>query len=173
MYKLKNITIALGFFLLNIAPVHAQVIDPKYEAIFIYNFTKYIEWPRADGHSEFIIGILGQGDIVSEMQLMASQKLVGDRKIIIKVFENAENIEHCHLLFITQKKSALLSVAQQKLAGMTTLYVTESPGMALKGADINFISKVNKILFELNEKTMELHNLKVSSDLKKFAVILN
>ena len=173
MYKLKNITIALGFFLLNIAPIQAQVIDPKYEAIFIYNFTKYIEWPRVDGHGEFIIGILGQGAIISEMQLMASQKLVGDRKIIIKVFENAENIEHCHLLFITKKQSALLAVAQQKLAGMTTLYVTENPGMALKGADINFISKVNKVLFELNEKTMEQHNLQVSSDLKKFAVILN
>lgn len=172
MKKLKNIIIGfVGVFLLNVS-ANAQVIDPKFEAIFIYNFTKYIEWPRADGHDEFIIGILGKGDIINEMQLMATQKSVGNRKIIIKVFANTENIEHCHLLFITNACANQLQVALQKLAAMNTLFVSESPGLALKGADINFISKVNKVQFELNEKSLESHNLKVSSDLKKFAILI-
>lgn len=169
MQKFRNITVVLGFFLLCVAPVKTQVIDPKYEAIFIYNFTKFIDWPRTDGHSEFIIGILGQGDIVNEMQLMASQKLVADRKIIIKIFENAENIEHCHLLFITKKQSSQLSVARQKLSGMSTLYITESYGMAQKGADINLSSSVNKVSFEINTKYLKENNLKVANALLNFA----
>jgi hypothetical protein len=169
MYKLKNITIALGFFLLFAVPVKAQVIDPKFEALFIYNFTKYIEWSKTDGHSDFIIGILGKGDIVTEMQLMASLKLVGDRKIIIKVFDNSENIEHCHILFITKNQSAQIPVAKQKLAGMSTLYITESPGMAQNGSGINLVSKVNKVVFEVNTKNLKDNNLEISSTLLHLA----
>lgn len=166
--KIKFIA-ALSFIILIIAPIKAQVIDTKYEALFIYNFTKYINWPRTDGHDDFIIGILGQGDIVKEMQLLASQKLVGDRKIIIKVFENTESIEHCHLLFITKKQSSQISVARKKLMGMSTLYITESSGMAQNGADINFVSKVNKVVFELNTKYMKENNLQFANTLISLA----
>ncbi|MBU1014016.1 MAG: YfiR family protein [Bacteroidetes bacterium] len=169
MQKIKNIIIALGAFLFFTAQIKAQVIDSKYEALFIYNFTKNIEWPRNDGHSEFIIGVLGNGEIVTELQLMASLKMVGDRKITIKVFDNNEKIEHCHLLFITKKLSGQISVAQQKLKGMSTLYVTESPGMAQNGSSINLVSKVNKIVFEINTKNIKENGLKISNSLLSLA----
>ncbi len=169
MLKIKNISIAFGLWLLCILQISAQDIDPKYEAIFIYNFTKNIGWPREDGHSNFIIGILGNGDIVKEMQLMASLKSVGDRTIKVKVFENIESIEHCHILFITKEQSNQISIAREKLKGMSTLYITESLGMAQNGSDINLVSKVNKVIFELNTKNLENNRLKISNTLLKLA----
>jgi len=169
MKKIYYIISTLILLAINAIPANSQVLDPKYEALFIYNFTKYIEWPRSDGHSDFIIGILGNGDIVKEMQQMAALKTVGDRHIVVKLFENPEDIEHCHLLFITKKFSVNLFEARAKLKGMSTLYIAESPGMAQYGADINFIGKVNKIVFEVNTKYLEENNLKMSSLLKNLA----
>lgn len=169
MNKAKYIISFIGLLALYIIPAKAQVLDPKYEALFMYNFTKYIDWPRTDGHPDFIVGILGKGDIVTEMQQMAALKLVGSRKIIVKVFDNPDNIEHCHLLFITKKFSGSLPAAREKLKGMSTLYITESPGMAQNGADINFIGKVNKIVFEINTKYLGENNLQISSTLKNLA----
>lgn len=169
MQKIKNLIIALGVFLFFTTQIKAQVIDSKYEALFIYNFTKNIEWPRNDGHSEFIIGVLGKGDIVNELQKMAASKMVGDRKIIIKIYETIENIEHCHILFISKKQSTQITIAQQKLAGMSTLYVTESPGMAQNGSGINLVSKVNKIVFEINTKNLKQNSLKISNSLLNLA----
>lgn len=158
-----------GFLALFTAHANAQILDPKYEALFIYNFTKYIDWPRTDGHSDFIIGILGNGDIVSEMQQMVVLRTVGDRKIVVKIFEKPENIEHCHLLFITKKFSGSLQAARTKLKGMSTLYITESPGMAQNGADINFIGKVNKVSFEINTKFLNENKLNIANTLFRLA----
>jgi hypothetical protein len=169
---MKNIKIVISIFCfiaLFSANAKAQILDPKYEAVFIYNFTKYIDWPRTDGHAEFIIGILGNGDIVREMQQIAALKSVGDRKIVVKTFESAENIEHCHLLFITKKFSESLLTARSKLKGMSTLYITESPGMVQNGADINFIGKVNKIVFEINTKFFSANNLNIANNLLRLA----
>lgn len=104
---------------------------------------------------------------------MAFQKTVGDRKIIVKVFDDTVKLEHCHLLFITKSHSCCLQQARQKLKGMTTLNVTEDKRMIPSGVDINFISRDNRIMFEMNAKSMEARNLKISNDLKKFAVIVN
>lgn len=169
MRKIRYIISMFGLLTLFTAHANAQILDPKYEALFIYNFTKYIDWPRTDGHSDFIIGILGNGDIVGEMQQMSVLRSVGDRKIVVKIFEKPENIEHCHLLFITKKFSGSLHTARTKLKGMSTLYITESADMAQNGADINFIGKVNKISFEINTKYLGENNLQMSSTLKNLA----
>ena len=170
MKKIKILGFGLGFLFLYSVPSYAQKIDPKQEAIFVYNIVNFIDWPRADGHDDFIIGVLGKGDIVKEIQSMAFQKTVGDRKIIVKVFDDTVKLEHCHLLFITKSHSCCLQTARQKLKDMATLIVTEDKGMISNGADINFISRDNKIMFELNEKSLNAHNLKISNELKKFAV---
>ena len=170
MRKIKFYLIGLTFLLLNNTYSKAQGIDPKQEAVFVYNLLRYIDWPRDDGHSDFIIEVLGKGDIVKEIQLMAAQKTVGDRKIIVKVYDDTAKLEHCHLLFITKSHSCCLQKARQKLKDMSALYVTEDKGMISKGADINFIVRDNKIMFELNEKSLNAHNLKMSNELKKFAV---
>lgn len=167
IYKL----LSLGILLLLTVTINAQELNQKQEALFIYNILRHVDWPRDDGHGEFIIQVLGKGDIIKEIQAMASQKTVGDRKIIVKVYDDPKQLEHCHLLFLTKSHTCCLQQARQKLKNMSTLFVTEDKGAISLGSDINFIGTGDKIMFEMNENSMKENNLKMSKELKKLAVV--
>jgi len=71
----------LIFLLLGVAGnVNAQ--DEKFKAIFIYNFTKYVNWPQIEG--SFIISILGNSAITGEIESIAAKKTVGISAIEIR-----------------------------------------------------------------------------------------
>src|SRR2546423_14160613 len=67
------------------APTEAEEYALK--AAFLYNFTKYIEWPSAEANEkEFIIGVVGSSPIVNPLIEIAKNKTVKGKKIIIHQF---------------------------------------------------------------------------------------
>jgi hypothetical protein len=64
-----------------------QSFDPnaKVKAVFIYNFTKYFEWPEKMKSGNFIIQVVGSNSSLNqELAKMASSKQVGNQKLEIK-----------------------------------------------------------------------------------------
>lgn len=145
----------------------------KMKANYIYNFTKYIEWPDKYKEGNFVIGILGASSFYNELTTSLSTKTVGSRKFEIKSFANAESVSGtCHILFIPVENSSLLPAVLKKTKGKSTLIVTEKAGLAKQGAAINLIPVENKLKFELNKETTEKYNLKVSSNLLALAILV-
>ena len=52
-------------------------------SVFIFSFTRYIQWPDAYNAGDFEIMVLGDSPIVEELKAMAQAKKVGDRTIKI------------------------------------------------------------------------------------------
>ncbi|MBK7311840.1 MAG: YfiR family protein [Sphingobacteriaceae bacterium] len=49
--------------------------NAKIKAVFIYNFTKYFEWPNNKKTGNFIIYIVGKNDnLINELNLLAKRK---------------------------------------------------------------------------------------------------
>ncbi len=159
-------------FLLVISGAHANSQDYKFHSIFMYNFTKYIEWPDSYKNGDFVIGVLGDSPIVEHLKNMAQVKSVGSQKFTIKVFSNASDISQCHILFIPENNSGKLKDVRSKLKGASTLLITEQDGLATKGSAINFIIKEGKWKFELNKAAAESANLKISSELSRLAILV-
>lgn len=147
--------------------------NAKIKAVFIYNFTKYIEWPENYKTGEFTIGILGENDaLFKELNQMSKVKKVANQTFSIKSYSQIGDVSNPHILYIPADSAEALSKAVDKLKGKSTLIVTEKPGMAKKGSAINFVIVGNRQKFELNKNTAEKHNLKVASTLEKLAVLV-
>jgi hypothetical protein len=146
--------------------------DYKYHSVFIYNFTKYIQWPSSYQTGDFVVGVLGNSEVVPHLEKMASAKTVGSQKMVVKVFKDAASIGKCHILFIPSDKSNIFEDAFTKIASEPTLLVTERPGLGKKGSSINFIIVEGKYKFELNQESIASSQLKVSSELSKLAILL-
>ena len=170
---MKNLKfgIALILFLGTIINLNAQV--PKLQSIFIYNFTKYIEWPISVRSGDFVIGILGNSPIEAELNNLAAAKKVGSQSIVIKKYKTIDEIGTCHILFIPSSKSAELSKIISKIGQKNTLVITEKEGMANKGSSINFVIRENKQKFELNMANTSKMGLKISSSLQQLAILIN
>ena len=148
--------------------------NAKIKAVFIYNFTKYIEWPSEDQADEFKIGILGENaPLYFELDKMSKLKKVANKSFTINSFESLKDIGQPHILYIPADKTELLKEAVLKLKGKSTLIVTEKPGMALQGSAINFVIVGSHQKFELNKANVSKHNLKVASILENLAVLVN
>ncbi|MBL1144862.1 MAG: YfiR family protein [Bacteroidetes bacterium] len=148
--------------------------NAKIKSVFIYNFTKYIEWPSEDQVGEFKIGILGKDiPLYTELEKMSKVKKVANRTFSIISFEGIAEIDQPHILYIPADNTELLKEAINKLKGKSTLIVTEKPGMAKQGSAINFVIVGNTQKFELNKANVSKHNLKVASLLENLAVIVN
>lgn len=69
---MKRILILLALFVTITSVSHAQ--KEKYQSLFIYNFTKYIKWPDSYNSEKFIIGVIGDSEILQSLNAMAASK---------------------------------------------------------------------------------------------------
>lgn len=144
--------------------------NAKLKAVFIYNFTKYIEWPKKYQEGYFVLGVLGETPLFSELTKMAQTKKIGSQSILVKKFTSISEIENCHLLYVTDKKSIDLDDIIKKTKTASTLIITEKEGLVDKGAGINFVVRDNKQKFEMNKQNIQTKKLKVSSNLEALAI---
>ncbi len=148
-----------------------KTTEAKIKVVYLYNFTKYIQWPSDYSSGDFIIGVLNGGpQLLSELNKMAAAKTAGSQKFLIKNFKSAAEITKCNMIYVPDNSNTLLGEVIKKVKGLSTLLVTESVGDAKKGAAINFVVKDNKQEFELNKANAEKCRLVVSSSLSALAV---
>lgn len=144
--------------------------DYKYHPIFIYNFSKYIEWPASQGTEEFVITVVGEAEVYRQMQAILEKKgNINNQKLVIKQSGTVEQVEKSNILFIT-KTVSITSQLIESFNKQGTLLITEHENMAASGSHINFIiTEESKIGFELNNTSAKSSGLKVSSALASLA----
>ena len=148
------------------AKVQAQ--ESKYHALFIYNFIKYIEWPQ--GSTNLKIGIMGNKSVNDELQKVLSAR--GEGKVSIVNSADISEMATCNLIFMPSKQDKNFNSVLKSIAGKKVLLVTESKGLAGKGAGISFYVENGKLKFLLNKSTIDSRNLKVSGNLMKLANVI-
>jgi hypothetical protein len=160
---------------------HAQeeVIDREFElkAAYLYNFGRYVEWPKnAAADVPFVIGILGKDPFGHQLDRIAAQKTILGRKISILRFNSPKEVKPCQILFVASRPAQAsdketpaerLRAALDMLKDQPVLVVTDSSGLASKGAAITFVVDLdeNRIKLEINPDAVKRQGLKVSSRL--------
>lgn len=169
---MKISKIIFGILVMTVIPFLAKSQDYRIHSVFIYNFTKYIQWPSNEQNGDFIIGVLGNSPMVASLEKLAAERKIGTRSMVIKKFASVDQISKCHMLFIPDKNSNDLDAAIAKISSQSTLIMTERNGLGMKGSGINFITVDGKQKFELNKAATEKAQLKVSTELTSLAIVI-
>lgn len=140
----------------------------KAQAMFIYNFTRLIEYPTEYKTGEFVIGVFGSKESYNELKTYAYGKTVGSQNIIVKYFNSIEEVLNCQILFISFSKTKEIINVLSKLNG-STLIISEKNGAINNGSAINFIIEDDKLKFQLKPYNAEKYKIKVSSKLTEMA----
>ena len=142
--------------------------NAKIKATFIYNFTRYIEWPVTAPKGGFEIGVIGETPLYIELVRMSNKTTRGTQKFVITQVMSAASLGACHMVFISKASSGQLDVIVEKFKGKSTLIISEKEGLIEKG-DINFVIVDNKQSFEINKGNIVGHGLSMASRLQAFA----
>jgi hypothetical protein len=146
--------------------------EQQVKAAFLYNFTKFVEWPDQDfgeaGRS-IVIGVIGSTAIRDELEKIVRGRKVNGRAITVRLLETIPDAPSVDLLFITADGEARLAgkLDQPALAGVLT--VGESKQFATRGGMINFILEGDRVRFVINQGSAERSGLKISAQLLKLA----
>ena len=156
--------------LVRLAPPLAPDTNTKVKAVFLYNFTKYIEWPQSYKSGNFVIGVVADEGFAKEIDIFFSPKSIGSQRFEIKHFSKPSEISQSHMIFVSPNFTGNINEVINKIKGKSTLLIAEKAGMARQGAAINFTIIDNKQKFELNKANAEKYDLKVSSSLSNLAI---
>lgn len=149
-----------GMLGLTVNRTQAQDIS-KYQAVFLYNFTKYIQWPDQNG--TIVIGVMGNSDVYQE--LLKSIKAKNIKSIQVNKLESAEEARQCDLVYLAQSLSGSFNNLLTETHNHHVLIVTEDESLAEAGAAISFYFENNQLRFKINEKAVQDRNITMSSQL--------
>ncbi len=170
---MKTVKILLAVILLSSGSAFAQERQVhEIYSMMVFNFTKYVQWPDHTAGGEFVIGVVGNGDVYNTLNGWYGGKPRGSKTYVIKKFNSAAEVSNCHVLFIDNSKSNDFDAINNKIKGKGTLVITDKSGLGEKGSGINFKTVDNKLKFELNQKAIEASNLKVSGALTSMAILI-
>ncbi len=170
----KNLYIILLFICIVLPFTAFADVSPvdEFKAVFIYNFTKYIQWPNHDTSGTFDIAVIGDSDIITPLKEIEKMRLINNKKIKVIHFKDIQDIKKCHILFISASEKTRLHDILQKVQHKNILTISDSNGFANEGVAINFVIVEEKIKFEINNNAINQAGLQVSSHLLKLAILV-
>lgn len=151
-----------------------RLSEYQVKAAYLYNFTKFVEWPpqRAGERQTFTIVVLGKNPFGDALNPLTG-KLVYDRKVQVKYIRNIAELPECDLLFISTDEARKLDDVLAALIGQQgTLTVSDARNFAARGGMIGFVNKEERIQFEINHRAARRANLSISSNLLKLALVV-
>lgn len=170
MKKLLAIFLAVALVAMTPAgPPDDKDTNSRLKALYIYNFSKNVDWPESYKSGNFIIGVVGEHNVYNKLISLYSSKSIGSQPIEIKKFAKVSEVGKCHVLFLPEESSDMLPDIVKSLSKSSTLLVTETDGGLDKGSIINFVVVDNRLSFEIHAKTASKRKLIIGNQLIELA----
>jgi hypothetical protein len=144
------------------------------KAVFLYNFTQFVEWPTnsfTSDQSPMIIGILGTDPFGSYLEETIAGEKINGHPLRIQHYNTVEEIGACQVLFINVADKVKREQIIAKLKGRNILTVSDSPDFLLQGGMIRFFTRQDKIKLQVNLEEAKTANLVISSKLLRLVEI--
>mgnify|MGYP006282979477 CR=1 FL=1 len=165
---MKRTLLFLVIMVVGLSGLRAQSHIDEAKAKFIYNFTKFFDWPNNDQSSEFVIGVLSDNDVYYELSQFTRGKKVILQDITVKKFRKPEDVTNCHILYVAGQRTDDIPIVQKK-TGENTLLISDNSKGIEKGAALNFLLIGNRLKFEFAASNAQNQGLKFSSRLRDMA----
>lgn len=169
---MRLLTFILSLIFLTAAS-HAQPLpEDKLKTAFIYQFTKYINWPAESELSEFSISLVGDTSLWKSLEELAREKKIKDRPVQVQSADSHSDLTKTNIVIVSGDE-ALVTHVLKRARGSHALTISQGDGLAEKGVMINFyVTAEGRLRFEINRKAAESAGLIISSQLLKMARIV-
>jgi hypothetical protein len=159
---------ALALALLAVVRGSAQEASLEYrvKAAYLFNFTKFVEWPAGaipDG-APFTICVAGDNPFAATLEDTIRGETVSGRTLQSRP---AQGTETCQVLFIPREVDPAPFLKRARMEPVLT--VGESPEFVRQGGIINFVREEGKVRFEISQEAASRAQLRISSRLLRLA----
>ena len=150
-----------------------QISEYKVKAAFLFNFTKFVDWPPESftaADAPLVIGIFGQNPFGGDLDQIIQNKTVNNRPLKTKQLNSLAECANCNVLFLSATEKGRVKEVLEKLGDASVLTVSETDGFTEAGGMINFVREGNKFRFQINNEAAKKAKLKISSKMLALAL---
>ncbi len=154
----------------NASVAEFQVYQVK--AAYLYNFTKFTDWPAAAfsaSNAPLVIGIVGRDPFGKTIDAVMHGEVVRGHPLVVKRLSDDNDFQGCHLLFFTQSEKKRLPDLLNRIKGRSVLSVGELSGFAEQGGMVNLLVTNKTVQMEINQAVATQAGLQISAKLLKLA----
>ena len=163
--------------LLGVAPLGADVMEDarvdeyQVKAAFLYNFAKFIEWPRRDARrTSFVLGIAANDRIVEVVEGVVRGKTVHGRPLELRTLRPGEDPRACDMLFVTVDEDRHDADIVRQARDGAVLTIGEGNLFLRDGGMIRFVAEGNRVRFQINAASAREAGFTISSQLLSLAL---
>lgn len=157
----------------SLPPADSATYEYDVKAVFLYNFTRYVQWPEAVEAGDLTIVVLGESGIVEPLREIARKRATGQSPIVVRQCLEVGQIGRPRILFIARSAVPQIARVLEATRGTDILTVGEAEGLAARGVAVNFVERDGTIKFEMSERTLREARVQVSSQLLKLAILVD
>ena len=169
----KLVSIALVIIalqLVNHANVNAQGNVYKLHSLFIYNFTKHVQWSEVG--DTFTIGVYGSQNALKEVQANFSGKSFSGKEIRVINIASVGDANASQLVYMPKSnKNKILNIFEDANKS-NTLFVSEDD-LIEHGFPISFIIEGAQLGFKVSRNNLKASGLKISTSLLSLAKVVD
>jgi hypothetical protein len=136
------------------------------KAGFLYNFTKFVEWPSevfTNASAPIVLGIVGANPFGMLLADAAAGKTINGRAVLIKPFREDEDLKSCQIVFVSSSEKKRAAQILEKLGRANVLTVGEGDAFIEAGGMIAFVVEANKVRLVMNLEAASEARLKISA----------
>ena len=139
-------------------------LEYRVKAAYLFNFTKFVEWPdmTVQNATTFRICTAGINPFGNALSSIVADENAAMLPLASRVV-SADDAASCHVLFVPRGVPAAPYL--RAVASSPVLTVGESPEFLAQGGAINFVIEDGRVRFVINQAAAERVRLRISSRL--------
>lgn len=144
------------------------------QAALIKNFTHLIEWPsehHLHSNTAFTVCIYNSQSLLHQFRKIFTGKVVKGKQVET-IIVSSSHLHNCHLVYIPPSPDEIVDALLRSANSLGVLTVSSNNGYGEKGIHINFFESSEHVAFELNKQTLDSAGFKVSTQLYRYARIV-
>lgn len=154
------------------AAVPSVAPEYKIKAAFLFQFSRFVEWPAqafASSDAPLVICVLGTNPFGSALHEIAAGELAYTHPLRVQNYEGVEDLDICHIVFVSGGKEEVAQRALQRLSGKSVLTVSDSDNFTRRGGVIGLVTLNGKVTLQVNRGSADAAQLRISAKLLRVA----
>jgi len=150
---------------------------PEYDlkAVFLFQFAHFVTWPVRsfhDANSPLTIGVLGTDPFGAVLDEIVANEAIGARGLVVRRYQAVDQVDACHVLFISPSEANQLPSILAKLKGRTVLTVGDTKDFVARGGIVGFTVDRKRLRLRVNLAAADSAQLTISSKLLRQAEVV-
>lgn len=172
-----GIAILIVIFLVGVRSARAQgrAAPDEVKAAFLYNFAKFVEWPKP-APERYVFCVLFDDGFAETIRRALRGEQLHDREIDVRYVATLDDLRRAdppHVLFVPVRAEESYVGVLRALRREPVLTVGDEPAFTETGGVISFEKRLGRIGFAVNRRAAEEAGLELGSQLLGLARIVD